>query len=477
MNARPDIPAHAAATTGPVGSRAVRDQAAGVDGIGLGASIAEGGLDASDVAARAVARARDPRARGVFTTVTDARAAAQARASRERHRAAAPRGPLDGVPVAYKDLFDVEGAVTTAGSRTRSANPAATADAAVVGLLTAAGAVCVGKTNLSEFAFGGLGTNPAFGTPANPHDRAEPLVPGGSSSGSAVAVATGVVPIAIGTDTSGSIRVPAAFCGVIGFKASDRRYPTAGMLPLAPTLDSVGILATSMRDVLATDRILTGPRAPHPAPPRQPLLLVPTGELLQDCAPEVRDRFHQALARLADRGARIEQHHVPVLDRAQELMDRHGTIVEAEALALHGHLLRRPPHDDSGVDPAVLRRLAGFADAARDVGPVYREMAGLRRQLRRQLGDALLACPAVRHTPPALAPLLADDALYDATNRRTLRTTMLLSYLGMPGVSLPLPPPSPVDVPGVGLLLSAPRNQDDRLLAAALDVERLLMRP
>ena len=211
--------------------------------LALGRRLASGELDAVALAEESLARARA--AGPAFIAVTEERALREARASAARLRAGAPLGPLDGVPVAWKDLIDVAGVPTTAASALRRDAPPARADAPVVTRLAAAGMVCVGKTNLSELAYSGLGLNPHFGTPPNPYGAAR--IPGGSSSGSAVAVALGVVSCAIGTDTSGSIRVPAAFCGLVGFKPSAARVDRAAIQPLAPSLDSVGPLADDRR--------------------------------------------------------------------------------------------------------------------------------------------------------------------------------------------------------------------------------------
>ncbi|MEU6788924.1 amidase family protein [Nonomuraea angiospora] len=435
------------------------------DGIAIHGRLAAGDLDALDVAERALRFARGPEASGTFITLTQDRAVEEAAAARGRHATGRARSPLDGVPVAVKDLFDVAGTVTTAGSRTRAALPPAGRDASVVRLLSAAGMVCVGKTNLSEFAFSGLGVNPHFGTPKNPNGADVPLVPGGSSSGSAVAVALGIVPIAIGTDTSGSVRVPAAFCGVIGYKASAGRYGTGGMVPLAPTLDSVGIFATSMRDVIATDAVLAGGAVP--AGERRPInLVVPRGELLDDCEPEVRKPFEARLELLASQGVKIEERSLPALEAATRVLVENATIVEAEAHARYGHLLRSS--DGGQVDRGIMRRLAGFAARPGDAGPVYEAMRGLRESIAHELGDAFVACPTVRHTAPPLGPLLVHERLYDEANRRTLRTTMPFSYLGMPGVSLPI---GARGAGGAGLLLSAAPGRDRALLDCAARVE------
>jgi aspartyl-tRNA(Asn)/glutamyl-tRNA(Gln) amidotransferase subunit A len=358
-------------------------------------------------------------------------------AERALREAGAP-GPLRGKLLAWKDVFDVAGTRTTAGSATRRAAPIATEDAPVVRDVAAAGGICLGKTNLSEFAFTGLGLNPHFGDPVNPVD---PLrIPGGSSSGSAVAVAAGIADIAIGTDTSGSTRVPAACCGILGFRASANRYDLTGLVPLSPGLDSVGILARTVGDVLAADAAMRGRRATVGTGSLR--VVVPDGELVDDCHPDVRAAFHTALSGLEVRCVRLA-----ALEEAQRLLDEHGPLVAADAWRRYGHL-----RDTPGVDPLVRRRLRppGGESELRSA------QARLRGQLTRELDGAVLAFPTIRDPVPRVAPLRTDLDLAETVNRRILRSTMLASYLGLPGVTLP-----------DGLLVSLPDGHDDRLLAVA----------
>ncbi|HWM06595.1 MAG TPA: amidase family protein [Actinophytocola sp.] len=394
-----------------------------------------------------------------FITVTERRARAEAAASAARGRAL---GPLDGLLVAWKDLFDVADTRSTNGSATRGAVPAAAADAPVVAALAAAGAVCLGKTNLSEFAFSGLGLNPHFGNPVNP--LAPDRVPGGSSSGSAVAVAAGIADIAVGTDTSGSVRVPAAFCGLVGYKSSVPRHDLAGMLPLAPGLDSLGIFGHRVADVVAADAALRGT---VPATESGSFrVVVPAGELAEDCAPEVTAAFGSAVAALERAGVVVERRTVPALDEALALMDRHGSLGVAGAHHRYAYLL----DDPDGVDPLILRRLRLYDPAGEE--PLRAAQGPLRARLTAELAGAVLACPTVRDPAPLAAPLLADLDLMEAVNRRVLRSTMLLSYLGMPGVALPhgaLP-----DGLRGSVLLSLPEGEDDRLLASATAAAALL---
>ena len=430
----------------------------------LGRRLAAGELEPVALAEDALARAAA--AGCAFIALTEERALREAAESAARLRAGAARGPLDGVPVAWKDLVDVAGVRTTAGSALRRDAPPAGADAPVVARLAAAGMVCVGKTNLSELAYSGLGLNPHFGTPANP--RAPGRIPGGSSSGSAVAVAAGVVPCAIGTDTSGSIRVPAAFCGVVGFKPTAARVERDGVLPLAPSLDSVGPLATTVADAVVIDALLSGtrPSAAAAAPLR---LVVPDGAIVDDVEPAVAQAFSAAVAALADAGAAIERRALRALDAVPALFEEHGSLVAHEAWRVHSALVDGA--DAAALDPRVLRRLRdgrALPPAGRDL--LLRERRRLQAALAAELGDALAVWPAVRHPPPLLEPLERDADLFARVNSSTLRATIPASFLDMPGVALPLR----TDGPPVGLLLSGPPHADDRVLAAALAVEAAL---
>ena len=373
------------------------------------------------------------------------------------------RGPLHGIPVLLKDNVLAADMTATAGAAAlKGFKPRR--DATLVARLRAAGAIVIGKTNLTEFAYSGLGLNPHFGTPRNPHGSGR--VPGGSSSGSAVAVASGVVPCAIGTDTSGSIRVPAAFCGIVGFKPTAARVERAGVFPLAPTLDSVGPLATSVADAIALDALLRGVET-NPLPAAVPRLVVPDGELVDDAEPAVAGAFAAALEALAGAGAAVERRPLAALRAVPALFAEHGSHVMHEAWRVHRELLDGP--DAERLDPRVLRRLLdGRVLPADGYEIVLRERARLQAQLAAELGDALAVWPAVGHAAPELAPLERDDELFARVNMGTLRNTMPASFLDMPGASLPIGE-DPAGLP-LGLLLSGPPGSDDRVLAAALAV-------
>jgi aspartyl-tRNA(Asn)/glutamyl-tRNA(Gln) amidotransferase subunit A len=414
-------------------------------------------------------RAVSPEATGAFISLRPDEALAEAARSTLRWAEGRPRGPLDGVPVAWKDLFDLAGTVTTGGSATRRDAAPADADAPVVANLKRAGTVSVGKTNLSELAYSGLGLNPHFGTPRNPFDPER--VPGGSSAGSAVAVAAGVVPGAIGTDTSGSLRVPASFCGLVGYRPTSWRVAREGVMALAPSLDTVGPLATTVADTMLLDAALRGEALDEPTVSRAAdasavTLVVPEGELTEAVDPVVAAVFDAYLERLAEAGVAIERRPVPVLDAAFATLDLHGTLVGAEAAIEHAELLAS--EDADLLDPRVRKRLeAGRLDPA-DYRALLLARPALEGRLTADLGKALLAFPTVRHQAPTLVDL-ADDDTYFEMNAKTLRSTMVASYLDLPSLSLPCG--TDEDGLPVGLHLSALTGRDAALFRDARSIE------
>lgn len=407
----------------------------------------------------------------IFTRVTHDRALAEARASQQRNGAL---GPLDGVPVAWKDLFDLKGLTTRAGSIVLADNPPAAEDAPVVANLAKAGMVCVGAVNMTEFAYSGIGLNPHYGTPHNPHGKDTPRAPGGSSSGSAVAVARGLVPVAIGTDTGGSVRLPAALNGVVGYKSTTGRYAMDGVFPLSPTLDSLGVFAHSVAEAALVDAAMRGlaPKAPPPRAPQGVRILVPTNVVLGDCEPAVLANFEAAVERLARAGAVIERTTVPAFDEILKLNASRGTILAAEAYEIHRARLAKG--DGARMDRRVASRLQAGAKIAL---PDYLAMAFARRKIVADT-DALLAgrfvaFPTTPMVAPAIAPLEKDEALFFAANARLLRNTSLGNFLDWCGVSLP----SGTDANNMptALLLSATARNDDALLALAMGCEKLIL--
>jgi aspartyl-tRNA(Asn)/glutamyl-tRNA(Gln) amidotransferase subunit A len=440
----------------------------------IGALVSSGLISPEEVAERSLAAIAACEDQSIFTRVTRERALSEARASSRRLRAGRPANVLDGVPIAWKDLFDLKGMATTAGSRLLENAPPAAADATVVARLKAAGMICLGRVNMTEFAFSGIGLNPHYGTPRNPHGRDEARVPGGSSSGSAVAVARGLAPAAIGTDTGGSVRIPAAFNGIIGYKASSGRYPMQGVLPLSETLDTLGVFSRTVEDAIAVDAALCGlSRAGLRRAALAGLrVLAPTNVVLDDCEPAVAENFEAALARLEAAGAIIDRNRFPIFDEILALSARHGTIVAAEAYALHK--TRVESADAERMDRRVVKRIKlAHAMPMVDYIAILQARARLIEQARALLlGRRLLAMPTVPHAAPPIAALEADDDLFTRMNAKTLRNTMLGNFLGWCGVSFP----TGIDAVGLptALLLSGAPGTDEQLLSLSLTAEAII---
>ncbi|MGN6039611.1 amidase [Serratia marcescens] len=441
------------------------------DAVQLAAAFRDKTLTPSELAERALAAAA--KAPEAFICLTPERARREAAEATRRWRLGSPLSALDGIPIAWKDLFDLAATRTSAGSATRAAASPAITDATVVAQLQAAGLVSIGKTNLSEFAYSGLGLNPHFGTPAIFDRDGLAHAPGGSSSGSASAVARGIVPIAIATDTAGSIRIPAAFHGLIGYRSSSKRYSRRGVFPLAPSLDTLGPLCRSVRDAIALDRLLAPAAHPVPLIPLTRMTLRVDVEALHapQVQPAVRQNLLATLARLRAAGARIDERPVAALHQAQAWLAERGWPGSAEALAQHRELLNSPLAEK--MDPRVRSRLLAAEALPAELLPEFlQQRAGWQQQMRDELAGALLVTPTVAHVAPPLAALENDAERFARVNLATLRLTMPGSLLDMPGVALP----TGQDDTGLAtsLLLALPNGDDERLLSMALSIERRL---
>jgi aspartyl-tRNA(Asn)/glutamyl-tRNA(Gln) amidotransferase subunit A len=409
----------------------------------------------------------------IFTTLLKDRALTEAKASSARLKAGRSLGMLDGIPIAWKDLFDIEGRATTAGSTILAKAPAAKTDAAVVAALKQAGIISLGCTNMSEFAFSGLGVNPHYGTPHNPHGRDVPRSPGGSSSGAGVVVAAGLVPVAMGTDTGGSVRIPAAFNGIVGYKATRGRYSMDGVFPLAKSLDSLGPLCRTVQDAVWIDAAMRGVTAPNIAhgPVDGVDIVVPTNVVFEGAEAGVVAAFEAALERLTKAGARISRITIPALDEILDVMAKHGALATAEAFALHRERLAGP--EVAGMDPrVVMRTRLGETISLPDYLALLEARQRLVDDVERLLGNSFVAYPSVAHVAPPIAPLEVDDALFVSTNGKTLRNTMLGNFLDWCGVSIPCGT-GDAEMP-VGLLLSAAGKRDEALLGMALSAEAVV---
>ncbi|MBL0372544.1 amidase [Rhizobium sp. KVB221] len=438
----------------------------------LSTLIQSGALDPVALTEQTLANIKAFPDRSVFTTLTEDRALAEARAASGRIRSGRSLGALDGIPIAWKDLFDIDGLATTAGSKVLAGAPPAKVDAAVVSALKNAGMVSVGRVNMSEFAFSGLGINPHFGTPANPASTDGHRIPGGSSSGSGVAVAAGLVPVAMGTDTGGSIRIPAAFNGIVGYKATRGRYFMDGVFPLAKSLDSLGPLCRTVKDAVWIDAAMRGVTAPSVAMAdiRQLSLLVPETVMFDGAEPEVVAAFEAALARLVKAGASVRRAAVPLFSEIFDLMARHGALVTAEAYVLHKQRLVGPEAVD--MDQRVVARARLGANISM---PDYVETINARERMIARMAELLLpgeliASPTLPHVAPKLAPLVDDDDAFFAMNGKTLRNTLIGNFLDWCGVSIPCGT-GQAGMP-VGFMLSGLPNGDEHLLGHALAAEQ-----
>jgi aspartyl-tRNA(Asn)/glutamyl-tRNA(Gln) amidotransferase subunit A len=378
--------------------------------------------------------------------------------------------PFAGIPVSIKDLFDVAGDTTLAGSTVRKAAPAAERDARAVARLRAAGFVVIGRTNMTEFAFSGLGLNPSYGTPLNPWDRATGRIPGGSSSGAAVSISDAMAYGALGTDTGGSCRIPAAMCGIVGFKPTASRVPLEGAYPLSTSLDSVGPLANSVACCATLDAVLSG-QAFEPVPGLAAgdlNLAVLTNYVTDGLDSTVAGSFERALRALRQAGVKLTDVAVPELTELPEI-NRKGGISAAEAYAWHRPQLATAA---AGYDPRVLVRiLRGREQDAADYIDLLNIRADFTARVARRIRkfDAVLM-PTIPIVAPTVAELQVDDA-YVRANGLALRNPSIINFINGCAISLPCHDPGTAPV---GLSLFGLANTDAALLSVAKVVEPIL---
>lgn len=379
-----------------------------------------------------------------------------------------PIGALDGAIVSIKDLFDVAGEPTRAGSTILADAPPARRDSLVVERLRQAGAVIVGKTNMSEFAFTGIGANPHYGTPGNPFDRGR--VPGGSSSGAAVAVADKMCEISIGTDTGGSTRIPAALCGLVGYKPTKVRIPTSGAFPLSPTLDSIGPLARSVEDCAKADSILANeqPFDLKPVPLERLRIGIAHGLPLEDLDFRVAERFDAALKSLGAAGARLLDMKFPIFDDMAQVQSP-ATIATVEAYQIHHD---RIAANGAAFDPVVRFRIeTGGAVSTSDYKRMLEDRSRLVSLMDLSLGevDALIL-----PTTPIVAPRIAEISNsrdFNRANRLLLRNTAIANFFDLCAISLPMPAEG--SLPS-GLMIFARGGHDRELFRLAASIEKIL---
>lgn len=419
---------------------------------------------------RVLAEARAPAAAHVYTALFDDEALAAARAADDAAARGQPLPPLAGLPVTVKDLYDIAGRTTMAGSVLREGAPPAARDAEAVARLKRAGAAVTGLTNMTEFAFSGVGINPHHGTPRNPADAGTARIPGGSSAGAAVSVALGQAVAALGSDTGGSIRIPAALCGLVGFKNTQRRTPLAGAFPLSFTLDTVCAMTRSVADCLHVDGVLAGaPLVPPQRPLRGLRLALPQTLLLEALEPAVAQAFERALARLSAGGAQIVPLKLAELGEIGQI-NAPGGFSAVEAFAVHREALAT---QRARFDPRVAARVAlGEGVSAADYITMQRRRLDWIGRVEAALaGVDAVVCPTTPITAPPIAELVASDEAFFKANGLLLRNTFAFNFLD--GCAFTLPCQAPGSLP-VGLMLGAPGGHDAALAGVALAVEAAL---
>src|SRR6478609_7041585 len=438
----------------------------------LADDLQNGRTSARKLVDECIARIADPAGEGqrVFIHVDKDAAIEAAEAMDRLRKAHAAPSRFAGIPVSIKDLFDIKGQVTRAGSRALEDSAPAAADAPVVARLRRAGFIVIGRTNMTEFAYSGIGINPHYGTPKSAWQRSVGHVPGGSSSGAAVSVVDGMAHGALGTDTGGSCRIPAAFNGIVGFKPSQRRVPLDGGVPLSSTLDSFGPLARSVSCCAILDAVLADePVASlRPRPIKGMRLAVPTTVVLDDLDDAVAQTFDRALEKLSREGALIERIEVPeFLDIG--VMNAKGGFSAAESYAWHRFLIAAKGNI---YDPRVATRIMrGEGMSAAD----YVDLISARRSLiarteKRIAPYDALVLPTTANTPPRIADL-AEDKAFTTQNMRALRNPSLINMID--GCAISLPAQREGEVP-VGLMLAATGGSDRRLFELAAGMERAI---
>lgn len=437
-------------------------------------ALAQGTVTSARLVEEVLERASDPAGEGarVFTRVYRESARVQAAASDHLRAVGIVASPLAGIPISIKDLFDVAGETTMAGSVVLKGEAPAARDAAIVRRLRAAGAVIVGKTNMTEFAYSGVGLNPHYGTPRNGWDRKAGRIPGGSSSGAAISVTDAMAVAAIGTDTGGSVRIPAALNGLTGFKPTQRRVPRDGAFPLSTSLDSIGPLANSLACCAIVDAVIAGeePAAPAPIPLRGLRFALPKDYVVDDLEPAVARCFESALRRLSDAGAHIVDLPFAALRELPSINAKGGFSAAESYARLRGFVA----NESARIDPRVLARIVRGAEIS---GPDYVDLLAARAALIARADEATAAfdavvMPTVGLTAPAIAALAADDE-YARINLATLRNPSVVNFLDRCALTLPCHEPG--DAP-VGFGLMGEHLGDRRLISIGLACETALRR-
>jgi aspartyl-tRNA(Asn)/glutamyl-tRNA(Gln) amidotransferase subunit A len=445
-------------------------QIAGQTALSVGAQIQTGKIDPRDLVEELLTdiATHDPD-HLIYARTCDARARQEANAAYDRVRRGLPLSPLDGVPISWKDLFD-SAYIETSGGSALLAGRVPSRDALALTRLTRAGTICLGKTNMTELAFSGLGINPVTGTPPNPFDKVTPRCPGGSSSGAAVSVARGLALAAFGSDTGGSIRLPAAWNGLVGLKPTFGIAPMAGVLPLAQSFDTIGPLTRDVRDAHALHALMMEKPVAHLAPATlgRCRFWLAGDPVDQGLSPDVARCYREATSQIERLGAHM--HFMPWTEGAGSL-DYGPTLVGAEAFAQWGTQIDANPQ-------AMSMQLRSRFGSGRGVlaAQYLKAQAGLAdlraRHIAKASGFDALIMPTCAITAPAIAPLTADPDLFASTNLLALRNTRLANLLGLPAITVPIGTDS--NGMPIGLMLVGNPHSEGRLLSLALAIEQMI---
>ena len=447
--------------------------------LALGAGIGSGAIDPRALTAYFLERIEAADGdRAIYLRLTAERARAEADAAHRRAQTGLRQSPLDGVPISWKDLYDSTGDVTGHGTPAL-ADRVAQRDATVLARATRAGLVCLGKTNQSEFAFSILGLNPKLGTPPNPFDESVARLPGGSSSGAAVSLSRGLAAAAIGSDTGGSVRVPAAWNGLVGLKTSFGLLPLDGVLGLSTSMDTVGPLTHDVADAAALFAVLDGRfgAGNRPAPDLEGATVsrtrfaFPTTVVWGSLDPHVEATSRGAVERLRAAGCAIDETPVPEFDEAEALVGRLGPYHAAECHALWYDVIES--RSELVYTPIQERIRSGARMSATDAARARQGLDEIAKRLHARIRrHGVLVMPTVAVSPPPIADLEADFEVYRAANVAVLRNTRLANYLACCALTLPCGRDGN-GVP-VGLMLMAPPGDEERLLRLGRAIEPVL---
>lgn len=414
--------------------------------------------------------------KGVFITLLETRALQEATASTARWNAGNPLGLFDGVPTVWKDLFDIEDTVTTGASLAYANAPVKTKDAPAVAFYSAQGGINLGKVGLSELAYSGLGINPEMGTPSNPRDAENTRIPGGSSSGTAVAVARDIVSFGMGTDTSGSIRIPASMQGLYGYKPQGDFFPdTAGIMPLSTTLDVFGPIAGSLQDCFdlfslfqGREQILLQEMPAETSPYRY---IVPSNLSRMSIDTDVLENFEAVIVMLQNAGIQVEYSEMPAIDAVADITQKYGTFAAVEATYYHQNVLADERRNL--INPRVSSRMARVETmSALDFYTLQTLRESWVQAVKAQYANACILMPTVPMEAPLQAPLEADDALFNQENLRAMSLTVIANFLAWDSITIPMGL-GDENMP-LGLMLSSVDGDAGKLFSASNFIDRLL---